>query len=404
MKQAIKVDNEQQWKYLISLAPKGSALSKYPHKYNTSLQKYLTGLAINVNLTAHCGIDWYKKEGYEIISFDQFIKYVNNKVDDKFPKEGCCYTSIGLNIFEDYFKRNNYNGPGQISIKEAVGIAWNKNSYWFLKTSTSSKKSFYYCDLYKFIRFKSKISDLPSSNPVEKQVFPIKKKSIKDLKSNEAIHCKTKEEAEAICKLMHEAGFKWRSGDSFLNVTKWKFLENIYYLPKLGIYRITKHDDETIIYEANYFLTEEIKNSPAILKSYIGKYISFYYGDIFYNKGYVVEEDDFIFILNNCQSNNDDHTIYRDKYKYSLTFLSSEMMDSYIKDIKILDDESCSESNTESEKNNLSYIKYIPDISIPKIDKNITVDIHISEINIPKKAISIKVFRNIITQPIKLNI
>ena len=41
------------------------------------------------------------------------------------------------------------------------------------------------------------------------------------LKENECIHCETEEQANAICKLMHEAGLKWKFGNSYI--------ENTYY-------------------------------------------------------------------------------------------------------------------------------------------------------------------------------
>jgi archaellum component FlaF (FlaF/FlaG flagellin family) len=40
---------------------------------------------------------------------------------------------------------------------------------------------------------------------------------VTDLKKNECIHCETEEQAKAICKLMHEAGLKWKGGQSYLS-------------------------------------------------------------------------------------------------------------------------------------------------------------------------------------------
>ena len=45
----------------------------------------------------------------------------------------------------------------------------------------------------------------------EKQIM-----KVTDLKENECIHCETEEQAVAICKLMHEAGLKWRNGKTYL--------------------------------------------------------------------------------------------------------------------------------------------------------------------------------------------
>lgn len=41
-------------------------------------------------------------------------------------------------------------------------------------------------------------------------------RKITDLEKNEFIHCANKEEAEEICKLMHEAGFRWSNGKTYL--------------------------------------------------------------------------------------------------------------------------------------------------------------------------------------------
>ena len=40
---------------------------------------------------------------------------------------------------------------------------------------------------------------------------------VTDLNYNECIHCETEEQANAICKLMHEAGLKGRGGQNYLS-------------------------------------------------------------------------------------------------------------------------------------------------------------------------------------------
>lgn len=58
---------------------------------------------------------------------------------------------------------------------------------------------------------------------------------VTDLGDNECIHCPTEREAEAICKLMHEAGLKWVNGDSYLTLIKWsEYKSQTYYRPKAG--------------------------------------------------------------------------------------------------------------------------------------------------------------------------
>lgn len=60
---------------------------------------------------------------------------------------------------------------------------------------------------------------------------------ITDVKENQIVHCRTEEEAERICKLMHEAGMKWKSGESYINITHYnKCQSGIYYNVKNGTY------------------------------------------------------------------------------------------------------------------------------------------------------------------------
>ena len=58
---------------------------------------------------------------------------------------------------------------------------------------------------------------------------------VTDLKANECIHCETEEQAIAICKLMHEAGLKWRFGDSYLKKNEYIFYKSeTCYFPATG--------------------------------------------------------------------------------------------------------------------------------------------------------------------------
>lgn len=60
---------------------------------------------------------------------------------------------------------------------------------------------------------------------------------ITDVKENQVVHCRTEEEAERICKLMHEAGMKWKSGESYINITHYNECQSgIYYNVKNGTY------------------------------------------------------------------------------------------------------------------------------------------------------------------------
>lgn len=73
---------------------------------------------------------------------------------------------------------------------------------------------------------------LPSGNA---RVRTVKKlKLVTDLGENEVIHCPTLPEAEAICKLMDDAGLRWNNGLGY-EVHNWKgFKERTYYYPSKG--------------------------------------------------------------------------------------------------------------------------------------------------------------------------
>ena len=83
---------------------------------------------------------------------------------------------------------------------------------------------------------------------------------VTDLKENECIHCETQEQAKAICKLMHEAGLTWNSGDSYLEENGY----NIYksetcYFPAEGEFSdLTFAKEEKYkIYKAEQFLNQK---------------------------------------------------------------------------------------------------------------------------------------------------
>ena len=82
---------------------------------------------------------------------------------------------------------------------------------------------------------------------------------VTDLKENECIHCKTEEQANAICKLMHEAGLTWLSGSSYLSENRYHvYKSKTCYSPKIRQYanfNFYKKNDYTI-YKAEQFLNQ----------------------------------------------------------------------------------------------------------------------------------------------------
>ena len=93
---------------------------------------------------------------------------------------------------------------------------------------------------------------------------------VTDLKENECIHCETKEQANAICKLMHEAGLTWNSGDSYLE-TKYYYHEgsesgNCYFPAKGEFSDLTFAKEEKCkIYKAEQFLNQNTEVMSTIV-------------------------------------------------------------------------------------------------------------------------------------------
>ena len=91
---------------------------------------------------------------------------------------------------------------------------------------------------------------------------------VTDLKENECIHCETEEQANAICKLMHDAGLTWLSGSSYLSENRYHvYKSKTCYSPKIRQYanfNFYKKNDYTI-YKAEQFLTKNTKTMSTIV-------------------------------------------------------------------------------------------------------------------------------------------
>jgi hypothetical protein len=65
---------------------------------------------------------------------------------------------------------------------------------------------------------------------------------IRELGKNDVIHCSTLEEALAICQLMHNSGFKWSSGRTYLEDNKYSDnFGDTCYRPYVGAYTSMGH-------------------------------------------------------------------------------------------------------------------------------------------------------------------
>ena len=85
---------------------------------------------------------------------------------------------------------------------------------------------------------------------------------VTDLNYDECIHCETEEQANAICKLMHESGLEWKGGESYLSKNYYGIYKSeTCYFPKNGqYYKLSYAKDANYkIYKAEQFLTQDTK-------------------------------------------------------------------------------------------------------------------------------------------------
>lgn len=89
---------------------------------------------------------------------------------------------------------------------------------------------------------------------------------VTELKENEGILCPTKQEATAICKLMHEAGLRWRSNNKYIDKNRWECADEggLVYYPFDGWQSDSKSakDEKRTTYPASDFLTPEPAETP----------------------------------------------------------------------------------------------------------------------------------------------
>ena len=76
-------------------------------------------------------------------------------------------------------------------------------------------------------------------------------------------------------------------------------------------------------------------------ESHIGKYVSLTYGGKHYDKVWVTREDNYIYLLNNCHSNNDGHSNNRNTFQFSLRYDDFRTLNVNCNNIQLLDSEKC---------------------------------------------------------------
>jgi len=86
-------------------------------------------------------------------------------------------------------------------------------------------------------------------------MYPKSKKKVTELKKNEGILCTTEQEANAICRLMHDAGLRWHDGRTYIEQTYSVAGElPMIYIPNDGKY-MTRSSAGVVSYPASDFLT-----------------------------------------------------------------------------------------------------------------------------------------------------
>ena len=91
---------------------------------------------------------------------------------------------------------------------------------------------------------------------------------VTDLKENECIHCETEEQANAICKLMHEAGLEWLGGQSYLSKSNYgNYKSETCYFPIDGQYDELSYakQENYKIYKAEQFLNQKQETMSTVV-------------------------------------------------------------------------------------------------------------------------------------------
>lgn len=71
---AVITDTQQEWDFVISKCEPHSALYKLSKSFDTFKKQCPEGMAICIKDNAYCGIDWYKKQGALIYTFQEWYK------------------------------------------------------------------------------------------------------------------------------------------------------------------------------------------------------------------------------------------------------------------------------------------------------------------------------------------
>lgn len=242
LKQVVQCITHEEWEFVISKLSSSSKLSRQRNKFERFIKENPNGIAVNTMKDSWSDIDYWKEEGYQILSFQEWCKL------------------------------NNYG--------------MNKKKYTIKELETNHKLIIY-------------IDSKEEHDKIKKV-----SKRIREYCGN-------------YCYSLYEGTYSSSSS---------KFCIGAFSKDSI----ILTIDD--IIFEDNI----ENGNKEISDESYIGKYVSFNYFGRFYDEAFIIRENSYIYLLNNCHSNNNGH-INKSIYKHSLRFDSTKEMLLLCKDIKFLD-------------------------------------------------------------------
>jgi len=144
-------NTQEEWDFVISKCSPSSTLYTLSKSFESFKKQYPEGIAVCIKDAAYCGIDWYKKQGALIYSFEEWCKLNNYTLRSTWiPKIGDVLTLIGVKtdpvvtitaVLEDgmdgckwvkFTPDTNYGGRFRVNLKSLP----NTNGYYLGKDFT----------------------------------------------------------------------------------------------------------------------------------------------------------------------------------------------------------------------------------------------------------------------------
>lgn len=167
----------------------------------------------------------YKDLGYTILEFEDYIVDEEKEMRNTLPRiinDVDCVKALVITFNDGTEKR----------LRKSEYDTWKwdeKNNKLYVYDEKGNTVAIYKLEFIKCVE--ERLVEKQMKTTIDKEFFE---------KNNawfDIMHCKTAEEAYEFCKILHEYGFKWRDGDSYIEMTKWgKYKENTCYMYNEGRY------------------------------------------------------------------------------------------------------------------------------------------------------------------------